>query len=64
VPLPPSTQGQLTKAMEWFFGSINDERLFGQMPIDGQETFIIYGLESDAADQLEIRDRFLKAVER
>jgi len=64
VALPPSTHGQLTKAMEWFFGSINDQRLFGQMMIDGQETFIIYGIESDAADQLAVRDRFLKAVAR
>ena len=62
VPLPPSTPGQLTKAMEWFFGNINDKRLFGQTVIDGQETFIIYGVESDAADQIEIRRRFLKAV--
>lgn len=61
-PLPPSTQGQLTKTMEWFFDLINDKRLFDKMTIDSQETFIIYGIESDAADQLEVRAKFLKAV--
>jgi len=64
-PLPPATMGQVTKCRSWFDEEINDERLLKVTDNGGGwKVFIIYGIESDAADRDIIKARFLAGLGR
>lgn len=60
VPVPPTSQSQMTKAVDWFEKIIQDDRLMDFKVVAGRKIWTIWGIESDAADQMAIRQRFLE----
>jgi len=58
IPIPPASSGRITKAREWYYEFINDDRLFSRKIIDNRIIITIWGIESDAADRRKIEDKF------
>lgn len=59
IPIPPANAGQITKARDWFFNVIQDDRLFSSRIVGGRKIYTIWGIESDAASREIIKRRFL-----
>ncbi len=64
VPVSPATPGNLTKVLSWYKKELHDDRLISIKNIDGRKIYTIWGIESDAASQMEIRDLFLSLVKK
>ncbi len=63
IPIPPASSGRITKAREWYYEFINDDRLFSKKIIDNRIIITIWGIESDAADRRKIEDKFYSFFE-
>ena len=64
VPVSPATPGNLTKVLSWYKKELHDDRLISIKNIDGRKIYTIWGIESDAASQMKIRDLFLSLVKK
>lgn len=67
IPIAPASMGQVTKARNWFDTVIQDDRLKTVQVFTGDDgkpktVVTIWGVESDAAEQPKIRERFLEAI--
>ena len=63
VPIAPATMSQVTKSRQWWETLGCDERLISEKTMaDGRKVVTIYGIESDAADREEIKNKFLKEI--
>ena len=61
VPIAPATMSQVTKSRQWWETLGCDERLISEKTMaDGRKVVTIYGIESDAADREQIKEKFLK----
>ena len=63
IPIPPASIGQITKARDWYYKFINDDRLFSMKIIDKRKIYTIWGIESDAADRRKIEEKFYSFFE-
>ena len=62
VPVAPATMSQVTKGRLWWESIGSDPRLIGEKVTGGRKIVTIYGIESDAAEREDIKDRFLKEL--
>ena len=62
VPVAPATMSQVTKGRQWWESIGSDPRLIGEKVTGGKKIVTIYGIESDAAEREDIKDRFYGAL--
>jgi hypothetical protein len=61
IPVAPATMSQVTKGRQWWESLGCDKRLISEKTMaDGRRVVTIYGIESDAADREQIKEKFLK----